>query len=153
MRPVYHQRPRNVTDAKGVKFLQNWLECLQQDSSSEKCRWIKIRKNTLCLQFAKLFRLFNFRCDLPKTIRKLYALQLQSSSEPCTGRCFGIQLVNWHLSYTQIATFVLKIYNIRHSRSYPLIDCCAETPHLLVGAWVWLSLIQFTAFHIKIHLL
>ena len=32
-------------------------------------------RTTFYLQFGKLFRLFNFRRDLPKTIRNLYALQ------------------------------------------------------------------------------
>ena len=99
-------------------------------------------------------------------------------SEPSTGRCFGIQPVNWHLSYTQITTFVLK--KLQHSTfkklSFDRLLCrnpppfggsvslalpytvhsspyqnhfiivqlsVAETPHLLVGPWVWLYLIQF----------
>ena len=154
MRTICHHQQRNPTDATWVKILQNWLERLQQESSSEKCFYIKIRKNHFVPPIRGANSPLQLHTYLPKE-ETLDALQLQSSSEPCTGRCFGIQPANWQLSYTQITTFVLK--KLQHPTikklSFDRLLCRNPPPHLMVGPWVWLYLMQFTTVHIKIILL
>jgi len=104
-------------------------------------RFVKI---TLCLQFAKsLLSSTPFNNSMPFNFSHL--------QNPAKVDASAFNRVNWHLSYVQHSYLCSEEASTRWpSRSYLLIDCCAETPHLLVGPRVWLYLIQFTAVCIKI---
>ena len=77
--------------------------------SSEKCSYINIRRKHFKPSAREPVLPHQLSIWLPKSRRRSKRPQPRSSSsEPSTGRCFGIQPVNWHLSEEQITTSVLK---------------------------------------------